>query len=101
MVLCAGRRSGSTYCQTPFWILAFACMVALNYQNTSQNACYGGEKRRKSNPFQFFYDARKFRRQCVNMIDNMKSYLFFNVRKFRMKFLDSVCNDLKTCQYIL
>ncbi len=31
----------------------------------------------------FFYDGRKFRRQCVNVIDNVRSYLFFNVRKFR------------------
>ncbi len=33
---------------------------------------------------EFFYDGRKFRRQCVNVIDdNVRSYLFFNVRKFR------------------
>ncbi len=40
---------------------------------------------------EFFYDRRKFRRQCVNMIDNVRSYLFFNVRNFRTK----NCNGLK------
>ncbi len=30
-----------------------------------------------------FYDRRKFRRQCVNVIDITKSYLFFNVRIFQ------------------
>ncbi len=43
--------------------------------NTSQNACHGCEKRKKSNPL----------------------YLFFNVRKFRAKNSDSVCNGLKSC----
>ncbi len=42
-MLCAVRRSGWTW-QSPFWILAFACTVARNCQNTSQNACYGCEK---------------------------------------------------------
>ncbi len=27
----------------------------------------------------------KFRRQCVNMIDKVRSYLFFYMRKFRTK----------------
>ncbi len=41
-------------------------------------------KRRKSNLIWiFFYDRRKFRRQCINVIDNVRSYLFFTVRKFR------------------
>ncbi len=39
--------------------------------NTSQNACHGCEKRKKSNPIRIFYDGRKFRRQCVNVIDIM------------------------------
>ncbi len=55
--LCAVRRSGST-CQTPFWILAFNCTVALNCQNTSQNACYACEKCRKSNMICFFFLRR-------------------------------------------
>ncbi len=37
------------------------------------------QKRRKSNLIRIFYDGRKIRRQCVNVID--ASYLFFNVRK--------------------
>ncbi len=40
-------------------------------------------KRRKSNLIQIFYDRGKFLRQCENMIDNVRMYLFFNVRKFR------------------
>ncbi len=51
--------------------------VALNCQNTSQNACYGCEKRKKkyiyiffkSNQIRVFFDRRKFRRQCVNVIN--------------------------------
>ncbi len=42
----------------------------------------------------FFFDGRKFRRQCANVIDNVRSYLFFNVQKFQTKISDSVCNDL-------
>lgn len=30
----------------------------------------------------FFCDGRKFRRQCVNMIDNVRLYLFFNMLNF-------------------
>ncbi len=30
--------------KSPYWILAFACTVALNCQNTSQNASNGCEK---------------------------------------------------------
>ncbi len=51
MVLCAARRSGWTW-QSPFWIVAF--VLALNCQNTSENACYGYEKCRKSNPIRIF-----------------------------------------------
>ncbi len=32
---------------------------------------------------QFFFDGWKFQRQCANVIDNVRLYLFFNVRKFR------------------
>ncbi len=46
-VLCSARWSGWTW-QSPFWILAFGCRVALNCHNTSQNACHGCEKRKKS-----------------------------------------------------
>ncbi len=44
----------------------------------------------------FFYYRLKFRRQCVNVIDNMRSYIFFNVRKFWTIISDSVCKDLLT-----
>ena len=42
--------------------------VDLNCQKTYQNAGYGCEKRRKSNPIQTFFDV-KFRRQYVSAID--------------------------------
>ncbi len=64
--------------QSPFWILVFACMVALNCQNTSQNACYRCEKCRKSNPSEFFYDGQKFRQQCVNVIDTTWGHIYFS-----------------------
>ncbi len=44
--LCCETNCGWT-CQTPFWILVYACTVALNCQITSQNACYGCEKCKK------------------------------------------------------
>ncbi len=86
-VLCATIWSGWTW-QSPFWILAFACTVALNYQNASQNACYGCEKHNKSNPILIFFYGRKFRRQCVNMIDITWGCIYFSRcehfgRKFR------------------
>ncbi len=85
-VLCAARRSGWTW-QSPFWILAFACTVALNCQITSQNACYGCEKRRKSNPIQFCLWRTKISEAvCKRDWHNVRSYLFFNVRIFRTKF---------------
>ncbi len=82
-VLCAARRSGWTW-QSPFWILAFASTVALNCQNTSQNACHGCEKRKKSNPIRIFLWRTKISEAvCKRDWHNVRSYLFFNVRKFR------------------
>ncbi len=45
-------------------------------------------KRRKSNLIRIFlfYDRRKFQRQRVNVIDNVRSYLFFNVWKLQLNF---------------
>ncbi len=71
-VLCATRQSGSL-CQTPFWILPFACMVALNCQNTSQNACYGCEK------FQSKFNDSKNSKN-LNMIDTMWYNVFIFLR---------------------
>ncbi len=80
-VLCAVRRSGWTW-QSPFWI--FACTVALNCQNTSQNACYGYEKRKKSNPIRIFLCWTKiFEAVCKRDWHKVRSYLFFNVLNFR------------------
>ncbi len=83
-VLCAARRSGWTW-QPSFWILAFASTVALNCQNTSQNACHGCEKCKKSNPIRIFFDGRKFRRQCVNVIDITWGRIYFQRAKISDK----------------
>ncbi len=66
----------------PFWILAFAYTVALNSQNTSQNAFYESEKWKESNPIRFFfYDGHKFQRQCVNVIDITWGRIYFSTCK--------------------
>ncbi len=46
---------------------------------------------KKWNAIQFFF-VQLFRRQCVNGIDKVRSYLFFNVRKFQKNI-----SDLHTC----
>ncbi len=73
IVLCAARWSGCIW-QSPFWILAFACTVALNCQNSSQNACHGCGERKKTKISESV---------CKHDWHNVRSYLFFNVRKFR------------------
>ncbi len=43
-------------------------------------------KHRKSNLVRFFYDGRKFRRQCVNVIDTMWGRIYFpTCENFRRK----------------
>ncbi len=82
-VLCAARWSGWTW-QSPFWILAFSCTVALNCQNTSQNACHGCEKCKKSNPIRIFLWRMKILEAvCKRDWHNVRLYLFFKVRKFQ------------------
>ncbi len=51
---CAAKWSGWIW-QSPFWILAFACTVALNCQNTSQDAFHACGKRKKSNPIPIIF----------------------------------------------
>ncbi len=100
-VLCAARWSGWIW-QSPFWILAFACTVALNGQNTSQHACHGCEKRKKSKPIQFFLWRTKLSEAvCKSDWQNLRLYLFFNVRNFRMKISVLVCNDLYSSHWIV
>ncbi len=95
-MLCAARWSEQTR-QSPFWILAFACTVALNCQNTSQNACHGCEKRKNSHSIRIFLWWTKISEvMCKHDWHNVRSYLFFNVRTFWTKISDSVCNDLFT-----
>ncbi len=63
------------------------CTLALNCQNTSQNACYGCKKQKKSNPIRFIFDGRKFWGQCVNVIDIMWGHIYFSTcEKFGRKF---------------
>ncbi len=50
-------------------------------------------KTQKIKPGPFFYDWQTFPRQCVNVIDNVRSYPFFNVRTFRM----NICTDCTLC----
>ncbi len=55
-VLCAARWSGWIW-QLPFWILAFACTVALNCQKNSQNVCHGCKKSNRNRIWsKFFYE---------------------------------------------
>ncbi len=93
-MLCAARWSGWIW-QSTFWILAFACTVALNCQNTSQNACHGCEKHKKSKPIRIFlWQMNILEAVCKCDCLNVRLYLLFNVRTFQTKILDSVCNDL-------
>ncbi len=43
----------------------------------------------------FLWRTKVLEAVCKRDWYNVRSYLFFNVRKFRTKILDSVCNDLK------
>ncbi len=52
--------------------------MALNCQNTSQIACYGCEKLKNIKP-----DPKISETVCNRDWHNVRSYLFFNVRKFR------------------
>ncbi len=88
-----GRWSEWTW-QSSFWILTFACMVALNCQKASQNACYGCEKQLEPDPI-FWGDRKISEAVCKRDWHNVRSYLFFNVRTFRTKISDSVCNGLR------
>ncbi len=53
------------------------------------------QKHRKSNLIRMFFWRTKVS-EAVSKRDwhNMRSYLFFNMQKFRMEISDSVCNDL-------
>ncbi len=51
----------------------FFVFLILSYQN----ACYGCENAENRTWSEFFYDGRKFRRQCVNMIDTTWGCIYF------------------------
>ncbi len=62
----------------------FACKVALNCQNTSQNACCGCKTCRKSNLIWFFLWRMKVSEAvCKCDWDTVRSYLIFNMWTFR------------------
>ncbi len=52
----------------------FFVFVILSYQN----ACYGCENAENWTWSEFFYDGRKFRRQCVNVIDTTWGRIYFS-----------------------
>ncbi len=56
-------------------------MVALNCQNTYQNACYDAKNWTNRTWSEFFYDGWKFRRQCVNVIDITWGRIYFSMCK--------------------
>ncbi len=56
-----------------FHIRFFVVFVILSYQN----ACYGCENAENRTRSEFFYDGRKFRRQCGNVIDTMWARIYF------------------------
>ncbi len=55
--------------------------VILSYQN----ACYGCENAENRTWSEFFYDGRKFQRQCVNVIDTTWGHIYFSTcENFRL-----------------
>ncbi len=51
-----------------------------------QNACYGYENAENRTWSEFFYDGRKFQRQCVNVIDTTWGHIYFlTYENFRWK----------------
>ncbi len=67
--------------------MRFSIFVILSYQN----ACYGCENAETWS--KFFYDWRKFRRQCVNMIDTTWGRIYFSTCE---NFGRKLCSDLKS-----
>ncbi len=67
----------------------FFVFVILSYQN----ACYGCEnaENRTWSGFFFFLYGHVSEAVCKRDWHNVRSYLFFNVQKFRMRISDSVC----------
>ncbi len=51
----------------------FSVFLILSYPN----ACHGCENAENPNWSEFFYDRRKFRRQCVNLIDTTWGRIYF------------------------
>ncbi len=61
----------------------FFVFLILSYQN----ACYGCENTENRTWSEFFYDGRKFQRQCVNVIDTSWGRIYFlTCENFRWKF---------------
>ncbi len=105
-VLCAVRWSGWIW-QSSFWILAFACTVALNCHTFVKtplmcHACLPRMRKKlnkKSNPMNFFLWRTKISvAVCKSDWHNVRSYLFFNVWTFRKK-LTLFCAMTLTQEY--
>ncbi len=75
----------------------FFVFLILSYQN-AWNRCENAENRTWSNFF--FWWTKVSEAVCKRDWHNMRSYLFFNVRKFRTEISDSVCNDLKASTHV-
>ncbi len=67
--------------------MRFSIFVILSYQN----ACYGCVNAETWS--KFFYDWRKFRRQCVNVIDTTWGRIYFSTCE---NFGQKLCSDLKS-----
>ncbi len=91
-----GLRSSKGHCTRSLkfshTFLNFFVFLILSYQN-AWNRCENAENRTWSNLF--FWWTKVSEAVCKRDWHNMRSYLFFNVRKFQTKISDSVCNDLK------
>ncbi len=75
---------------TFFGVVVF---VMLSYQNAF-HGCENAENRTWI-PF-FLWRTKVSEAVCKHDWHNVRSYLFFNMRKFRTRISDSVCNDLYT-----
>ncbi len=73
------------------WV-GFFLFVILFYQN----ACYGCKNTENWTWSDFFYDRRKFRRQCVNVIDTTSGRIHFLMCENFIYFISSYKNDFSS-----
>ncbi len=63
----------SLHTESEIFVCVFFISVILSYLN----ACYGFENAENRTWSKMFYDGRKFRRQCVNVIDTTWGHIYF------------------------